>query len=298
MRSRRIELVALLTALMLTAFSSSTWAVTFKTIHITNPSDTAAHDMHVTHTLSVSKVSAVLPGQPPKPPSNTFEGATGTGTNTVSFAGGGPLKKGETDHYNMESPDNLPAGEPPFAAKLITKVEFTNQNGEVFKTLRSDGSDDEKKEFKTNVRGFTNEEFYDFSNLSSASLHLLNSDADLNIRYTLFDVEVFANLPLTNFNIDHFTEGLSGNAVFATAQLVINPGDHLTIPLGSVSAGTYALASIGAITTEDLESGISLTTDIPQGYAQNVPEPSAHLLFGTGLLGILAYVWRKTKLNR
>ena len=79
---------------------------------------------------------------------------------------------------------------------------------------------------------------------------------------------------------------------------MIAPGQTIDIPLGAISAGTYSLATIGALTVTDLVFGGSDLYATPQGVLQTfqIPEPSTCALLLAGL-GVIGFVARRKKQN-
>ncbi len=235
-------------AILSTAPITSSYAGTIKTIHITNPGPAAA-DMEITFTIPIEGVKSVMKDNPN--PSNTFSGVTGTGTTTLGFAGGN-LPTGDTDHFNLQSKDNLPKPIKPTAGNLITEVDFSDADGNIITSLKSTGNKEEVQKFKLNVRGFTNEEFFDFSNLNDVTLNISNSDADLNMQYVLSDFSLFKNLPIANFNLTDFMNTNGTIPILGPTTVILNPGDDFTYHLGQVDPSLYELATIGSITTRNL----------------------------------------------
>ena len=282
--SKKVYIAALMVGFL---FSSAALGDTIKTLHIQLPNGGPATDMHVTF---FGKVNKAPHGTPPNnlhpndrtgDPSDRFDGVSGVGTATLNFAGIPPsvssLSPGQTDNFNVGIMGDPVGG--PTAANIVTKVEFTKDDV-VFRTLMP-GNEQQTKEFKKYVTGFTNDEFFDFSNTSDAQLFLLNIDASLNLRYILSDFKVYKDLPLSNFTVNDFQNTVLGTLVFSTNELIIGPGSSTDIHLGSVMSSTYALATIGTIIVEDLTDGSSQSYGVPQGYGQTVsviPEPSTFLL--------------------
>jgi len=252
------------------------FADTFKQLNICNPHNAEAKGMRVTFTLKHKQGEGPTwthsGTEPPQStPSEHFLGVTGTGSNTLTF-GGGSLAAGSRDRFKAGFEKNLK--DVPNAPNLVTKVELLDEDGAVIYTL--DQSDaDKKKEFRKNVTGFTNEELFDFTSIESGTLHLRNSDASLNLRYMVSNLEIYTNLPISNFTISAVENSGPGTLAFFASQVQVNPGDDLVLTVGMVSPGTYVLASASGLEVEDLTT--SEITDFPfsQYYAQSVVDPDS-----------------------
>lgn len=167
-----------------------------------------------------------------------------------------------------------PEGETP--GDYISKVEFTNDKGNVVETIDPTNKKDPNK---TDVAGFTNDELFDFSNPLNAKLLIQNPYSD--VRYRLENFTLYKNLPESNFNLDDWRNTAPGTLVFSTPELTIDPGQTIDLSLGPMSTG-YALANIDALNIDDLADDTTTSYMIPQSYAQDdVPEPD--LMAATGL---------------
>jgi hypothetical protein len=274
-RPRFLAAFAFLTAGLLQAVAS---ADTYKTIHIRNPTGKTADDMDVTFSIATDqdKPQSTNPARPTKP-NDAFNAVSGTGTRTLSFTDGSVANNGTAD-FEVHLDGNLAKG-----AAAVTGVTFSYPpvGGRPTPNIALTAN-----QMAVSVAGFTNSEYYDFSNRSNGVLHLLGSNP--GIQYDLMDLNVYTNLPLANFNFDHLRDDL-GTPVFSSADYRVSPGQDGAISLGTILPNTYTIATIGPLVLTDLSSGDVVTFSTPQDYAQNVvPEPNSLVLAALGGLGLLA----------
>lgn len=254
----------------------------YKTMHITNPSNQAAKDMHVTfkRNLKGDRPTRGVKDGRKSYASDAFDSCNPQ--QAVANFGDGTLAAGATDNFQV----NLRGNTSSKNKQIVEKVEFTDGQGEVFYTMEPAGSKEKRKEFAKNVTGFTNAEYFDFSDIENASLHLFNPDAELNLRYTITDFAVYKDLPLSSFNLDDFEDITGGTLVFTSDAVVIRPGESFEVGLGAVDPTSYAMAMCSSIEVEDLDTGETLTYGVPQHYASDVPSPPGSVLLLAGALGI------------
>ncbi|MBA6233112.1 MULTISPECIES: PEP-CTERM sorting domain-containing protein [unclassified Colwellia] len=277
-----------LLGLAVTSFNVS--ASLIKTMHIQMPSSSfGVNDMHVSFFDKVTDVGGASDTRTNNP-SDRFDGVSGVDSNTLNFAA--PANTRSIDNFNVKIQGN-PVGLP-LASNIVTKVEFT-KDGKVIESetleLGTDNSAKERaktKKFKKRVTGFTNDEAFDFSDLTQSHLRLFNTDASLNLRYLMTDFKIYTDLSLANFTLEDFMYDLPVDNLFLEiSELVIEPGETSDFLLGSMNLGTYALATIGTLIVEDLSDGSRFEYLVPQGYAQTVvPEPLTLVIFLFGLAGV------------
>jgi hypothetical protein len=266
------------------------WADGLKTVHIKNPYG-AATDMHVTFYNTVLEVKPV---NGPGTKSDHFSAVTGINDTSTANFGGGTLGSGATDNFDVKIKGNPNKNE--FFVQLVDFTVLNNQGQSVsIGKLDPNGNPAQKKLFQNNVKGFTNNEVFDFSDPMNAELTLFGEPADSAISVSLSDFMVFKNLPLSNFNLDNYKETSGGTAVFSAPMLTIGPGSIVNIPLGPVGLDTYSLATVGAITVTDLVTADTVVFSTPQSYAQDfVPEPPTILLLAMATLCIPSiYAWQR-----
>jgi hypothetical protein len=265
-------------------------AGTEKTLHITAPNwadGVEVQDMHVYFTIKVSRVGGVTQNRM-NFPSDHFDNVTGTGTDTINFAGG-TLGAKETDSFRIESPDNLkPNQELNDTENVVREVRFTGTwNGKKYDVDHplytyaypqdaAGDSDAQKKqkaeqrqEFKENVKGFTLNEFYSFPMGGDATLTLANPEPALGLRYHLYGFAVYKDLPLSRFNLFAFMDASGGTSVYSAPEIVIEPGATAVIPLGATLPSTYALAVASGVAVENILTGEMFLSPIPAAYAQD-----------------------------
>lgn len=262
--------------------STFAFADTIKVIHIKNPGPAAA-DMHVTFFGNTQDTR----GLSTNGPSDHFGLATGVGGPTINYSMGA-LANGAVDDMTVKVMGNLPAG-----ASFANLVLFTDATGAIIRRLDPNGTAQEKRDFANNVKGFTNHEYFDFSDPNNGQLFLLGEDPSLNISITLSNFAVFTDLSLSNFDVSNYRNTGAATPVFSAPSLTIGPGGSVNIPLGALQLGTYELATVDTITVQDFTTNQTTVYNIPQAYAQDdVPEPSTIALLGLGISVLVAYAQR------
>ncbi len=253
-----------------------------KTIHIKNPTrDETFDDLHLTfYKTPLDTWGQTKVGQS----SDRFEASVILGGSKKIEYSQGTLPNGVTDHMGVKLAGSTKG---PTAAKLVKKVEFTKK-GKVEHVL-DQSSRQNRKAFKKYVTGFTNEEYFDFSDLDSSWLHILNSEADLNIQYTLYDFKVYKNIPMSYFELDSIwdTTPPTGDLVYSQGVVVINPGTAESVFLEAVLDETYAFASITSLVVTDLDTDETILYDLGQVFAETVPEPGTIALLALGSVALL-----------
>jgi hypothetical protein len=121
---------------------------------------------------------------------------------------------------------------------------------------------------------------YDVRTLSGADLITDNTLA--LVRFSLVDL-VSANITIIEGVSDEFGQVLGEKSV-SVGDLIQDPFDSLVFPPQNHLVIKQSILLNSAATVEEFR----------QDFSQ-VPEPSTYLLFGTGILGLLGYAWRKRK---
>lgn len=282
--------IAFAVLLGLAATSLNASADVIKTLHIGMPdAGLQVNDMHVSffgEVLTVGGTQANRTGSP----SDMFDGVRGVGSNTLNFDA--VSRRLSIDNFNVKIKGD-PAGSA-IASNIVTKVEFTKDGDVIENQTLENGADNtspelaKTKRFKQRVTGFTNDEAFDFSDLTQSYLRLFNTDPSLNLRYLLSDFKLYKNLSLVDFTLEDFMlDPSEANLLLAIPEFAIEPGETIDFLLGAVDTGTYALATIGTLIVEDVSDGTRFVYSTPQGYAQtvdvDVPEPATLMLVLTGL---------------
>ena len=294
--------------LMLTLCGTGIWPVAplraeiQKVFHIHNPwTDTPnqeINDMHVTFKNTVyNGTLGVLPnphglGARREYPSNRFDGSTGQGTKKIKFSAGS-MQFCETDTFFIRLRGK---SKDPVAKKLITKVEFSHDGTVITaKTLKQTTQADRRR-FNQNVTGFTNDEEFDFEDISDAYLRIRNTEASLNLRYTFTNSQVTKDIPCSEFESEDWATPSGGTVVYGPTYVTIEPGETFELPLGAVDPSTYALATVDDVTVTDLDTMEEMSYPVPQGFGESVTDPGPCVLveewptvseWGLVMLGLL-----------
>jgi len=148
------------------------------------------------------------------------------------------------------------------------------------------------KAFKDNVTGFTQDEFYSLMVPSNGMLHIGDGSPGLDVEYTLKNLRVFTNLPLTTFTIDSYTlPALTATPVITLPSWTITPDglNDLDLSLGQILSNRYELAAIDSLTVTDLSTGATfITPSLYFAESTAVRGPRSLTLIALGALGLLA----------
>lgn len=294
-------LLAVLILLSVMSTANGTIISSKKTMHIKNPTSTAATDMHVKHQAAV--LAVIDPNS--NSSSSVFSSSGGDNNDaTIRNFAGGTLGAGATVDYDVTINENVNASNLDDVEFFVSKVDFTRDNpttgiNEVFHTLEypdgglfqtcDDACKAKRKEFKMNVTGFTNQESFDLSNLASSTYNLFNGDPELNLQYSLFDFELWSDIPISHFAGDTLNTS-NGSLLFSTDELILTPGEAFNFDIGAMNLGTYAMASIGTLIVTDLDSGESNTFSTRQFHAVSVvdePTTWVTVIFGIVLIQMI-----------
>jgi hypothetical protein len=227
---------------------------------------------------------AFLAGQP----SNVFTGVSGIGGKTLDFKGTGEIKKTEVDKYVARFSGDLT----PDASVLIKSLTETTTKGNSMTVAPAKKALD-NLQFAIRVAGFTNNEYFVLVPGQTGFLHLLN--ALVGVTYDIKGLKVYANLPISNFNlVDWMTIPNGVSPVYTNSDLNLVNGSDAAISLGTILPGTYALAVADQVEVTDDSTGTVYTFAGPLGFAQNaVPEPSTVALFAFGSLMLGGFAWKR-----
>jgi hypothetical protein len=256
------------------------------TLGVTNPTQSAADSMRAIFNATVSQ--AINPNGNVAQPSDVFLAASGLTTGgDITFSEGSlgfqsTVKSSITLDANFQNLGN----------EAVRGIDLFS-NGGVIANFAA-----RTKNFQQFVLKFTNDEFYDFSNPQSGILNLINpsTDASNGIQYSILNLRVYKNLPLSNFNAAQVLDGLGSLVpVFSQSELTLAPGGGSSpINLGQIASGTYAVAVADSVATRDLSNGSMNRFSGPLFYAQDfqgvpVSEPDTLAILAAGVAFLLSF---------
>ena len=273
-----VAIAVLVGAVSQTASHAQELKASFKRFTYKNPSNNAITRVDIT----LDQKPGVIKGGQGIGGSDTFKKSTVAG-NTLTLTDGS-LAAAASDELDMN------IGPMVKGQYAIQKVVLTDADGGQI-TLTAG-----TKAFKDNVTGFTQDEFYDLTSLGGGLLHIGAGSPGLDVEYTLTNLRVFTNLPLTTFDIDSYTlPAATATALIDLDTWTITPdGLHdLDLPLGPIIPNAYELAAVDSVTVRDLATGAIFVTG-PLFFAEAVPGPGSLALIAVGALGLLRGRRRRT----
>lgn len=256
---------------------------TIKDITVKNPSGNA-DKVVVSHNLDVVRTQGKA---------GTVFAKDAINGGTVTFTGG-TLNSGAQSTYAVHF--NGAILPPPPVASVVSRIQFYDGNT-LLKTIENTTGiknpdaiqKAQAQEFAQNVTGFTYEEYYDLSNLADGLLHIGNSNAALDLTYTIDNLNVYTNLPLSNYTLSTFDDPGTATPIYSASSVTLDPGQSFDLPLGSILPNGYELATATEITVA-VAGGSTADFVAPQGFAESlqfVPEPASAAPLAVSLLMLI-----------